>query len=106
MGLKFKLMCLLLVIICTPFCTDVVLASTIDVNVYYNGSPVYQAIVYDNGNTVGQTNIDGVLNNIHVDQGFHKVVAKWRDDTGQERSGERSLVAPPNSNTWLRIDLI
>lgn len=107
MELKFKLVCLVLIPICAPFFIEVALGSTIDVGVYYNGFPVGQALIYiDNGNSVGQTSINGTLNNIYVNPGPHIVAAKWKDYTSQMRNGERSFTAPSDSHTWLRIDLI
>jgi hypothetical protein len=87
--------------ICLLLCMDVALGSTLDVYVDYGGNPADQALIYiDNDNCLGQTNSDGTLNNIYVDPGFHKVVAKW-----QGRSGTRSFTALSDSYTQLRIDL-
>jgi hypothetical protein len=102
MNLKFKLVGVLVISICTLFFTEAALGSIIDVGVYSDGVPVGPANIYiDNGNSVGQTGIDGILNNIYVDPGTHIVIAKWND-----RRGERSFTAPSDSHTWLRIDVM
>lgn len=98
MDLRFKLV---LITICILFSTEVVLGSTIDVSVYYEGSPVGPAYIYIDDNSVGQTTIDGILNNIYVDPGTHIVIAKWNG-----RSGKRSFTSPLDSHTWLRINLM
>jgi hypothetical protein len=110
MGLKFKQIGLLLILMLyVSLSSGIALGSTLDVSVYYNDKPADQAFVYidniDNVNLLGITDVNGILNGIGINSGSHTVIAKWKDGTGQQRSGERSFTAHPDSNVWVRIDL-
>jgi len=107
MGLKFKQIGLLLIcILLVSLFSGIALGSMLDVSVYYNDKPANKASVYiDNSNILGITNVDGILNGISINSGSHTIIAKWIDDTNQQRIGERSFTAYPDSSVWVRIDL-
>lgn len=90
------------------FCMDIVAeGSMLDVKVSYEGKPAGQAYIYidNNSTSVGQTSLEGTLDNINIDPGDHTVIATWRDSSGQERMGRKSLTILPESYTDLNIYL-
>lgn len=93
--------------ICLLLCIELSLGSTLDVLVYYEGKPADNASIFiDNNILLGQTDSEGILNDINIGPGAHTVVAKWRDGSGNERSGMFSYTAGPKSYLMRRIDLM